>query len=185
MKGLETSLSARITSGLTVSAAAAWNQSELTEPASFVWNDGTPIDFSHFQDANGNPLSTPGGDKGSPLSSSPPFQGSLRVRYDFNFGDYEAFWQASGTRQAHSLATTDRLTLDLQGNSIAYDLPAFSTYDASVGVSKDAWAVMLFGQNVTDEHAALYANARQWYKAVTVNRPRTIGLRFSYNFAAK
>jgi hypothetical protein len=42
--------------------------------------------------------------------------------------------------------------------------------------------VQLYGQNLSDERTELYANARQWYKAVTVGRPRTIGVRFSYNF---
>jgi len=71
VKGLETSLVARVTPALTVSAGGSYNDSKLTKVAGFNWNDGTPIDFSQFTDANGNPLSTPGGDKGSPLSSSP------------------------------------------------------------------------------------------------------------------
>jgi len=38
---------------------------------------------------------------------------------------------------------------------------------------------------MTDTRAQLYANYAQWYKAVTVSRPRTIGLRFSYKFSGK
>jgi outer membrane receptor protein involved in Fe transport len=75
------------------------------------------------------------------------------------------------------------LTKDLQGNSIAYPLEGFTTYDASVGVAGDAWTVSLYGQNLSDERAELYANARQWYKAVTFNRPRTVGLSFGYRFS--
>lgn len=189
VKGIEFSAVARVTKGLTVNAAASWNDSKLTDEANFVWGDGTAIDFTRLT-KNGLPpsptnpaLSNPGGVVGNPLASSPPFQGSLRVRYDFGVGDYEAFWQLSGTHQAHSLATTDRLTLDLQGNSIAYDLPGFSLFDVSAGISKDAWALQLYAQNLTDKQADLYANARQWYKAVTVNRPRTVGLTFSYSFS--
>ncbi len=182
VKGVETSIAARITSALTLSASASWNDSELTKVAGFVWNDGTPIDFSLFTDSNGNPLSTPGGDKGSPLSSAPKFQGNIRLRYDFSVNGYDAFWQLSGMHQGSSLSTTDRLTLDLQGNSIAYKLPSFELFDASVGIGKDSWAVQLFGQNLADDDAALFANARQWYKATTIVRPRTLGLRFSYSF---
>ena len=50
-------------------------------------------------------------------------------------------------------------------------------------MSKDAWSVTLYDVNLTDKKADLYANARQWYKAVTINRPRTVGLTFSYRFA--
>jgi iron complex outermembrane receptor protein len=42
--------------------------------------------------------------------------------------------------------------------------------------------VQLYGQNLTDTRAQLFANYAQFYKAVTVNRPRTIGLRFNYRF---
>ena len=87
--------------------------------------------------------------------------------------------------QSHSLATTFHLSYDLQGNSIAYDLPAFTTYDAALGVGKDAWLVQLVGENLTDTRAQLYSSYSQAYKAVTVNRPRTIGLRFSYTFSGK
>jgi iron complex outermembrane receptor protein len=72
------------------------------------------------------------------------------------------------------------LTLDLQGNSTAYDLPAFTTYDGALGIGKGAWKAQVYGENLTDTRAQLYANYAQWYKAITVNRPRTIGLRFSY-----
>ncbi len=87
--------------------------------------------------------------------------------------------------QSHSLATTYRLSYDLQGNSTAYDLPAFTAYDAALGVGKDAWLVQLYGENLTDTRAQLYATYAEWYKAITVNRPRTIGLRFGYHFTGR
>jgi iron complex outermembrane receptor protein len=185
VKGLELSMLARATRRITVSAAASWNHSELKQVGSFSWNDGTPINFSQLKDSKGRTLSTPGGAVGSPLSSSPPFQASLQVRDDFHVGGFDAFWQLVGTHQAHSLATTDKLTLDLQGVPVNYDMPGFSALDAAVGFARDAWRVELYDQNVTDKRGVLYENARQWYRAVTTTRPRTIGLRFSYKFSGK
>jgi outer membrane receptor protein involved in Fe transport len=52
-------------------------------------------------------------------------------------------------------------------------------------VGKDAWLVQVYGENLTDTRAQLYANYWQWYKAITVSRPRTIGLRFSYKFSGR
>ena len=184
VRGIETSIVARVTTGLTVNAGFAWNRSELTQGAILLDNNGNPIDFSKYS-VGGVPLVNPAGTIGSPLAGSPPFQGNLRVRYDFPLGEYEAFCQLAGIHQAHSFASTDQLTKDLQGNSIAYDQPGFTTYDASVGVSKDAWLVTLYGQNLTDVRADLYTNYRQWYKAETVNRPRTLGLNISYKFKGK
>jgi iron complex outermembrane recepter protein len=83
------------------------------------------------------------------------------------------------------LSSTDRLTKDLQGNSIAYDNPGFTTYDAAIGVNKDAWMAEFYGENLTDTRAELFSNYRQWYKSVTINRPRTLGVRFSYRFSEK
>jgi outer membrane receptor protein involved in Fe transport len=77
---------------------------------------------------------------------------------------------------------TDRLGLDLAGNFVAYDLPPFTTYDGALGMGKDAWLVQLYGENLTDTRAELYANFSLNYKATTVNRPRTVGLHARYNF---
>jgi iron complex outermembrane recepter protein len=183
VRGLETSIAWRATRELTLDAGAAWNHTELTREAPFIWTDGTPIDFNTLTTSTGLPLTNPGGTIGSPLAASPPFQGNFRARYDWTWNAYNPFVQFGVVHQDHSFATADRLTLDLQGNSIAYELPAFTTYDAALGVSKDAWVVQAYGENLSDERAQLYANYRQWYKAVTTNRPRTFGLRFSYRFS--
>jgi hypothetical protein len=61
-------------------------------------------------------------------------------------------------------------------------LPAFTTYDAAIGAGTAAWWLQLYGENLSDTRAQLFANDIEGYKAVTVNRPRTIGLRMTYNF---
>jgi outer membrane receptor protein involved in Fe transport len=177
VRGVETSGVARVTTGLTLEAGAAWNHSELVKQATLLWQDGTPIDFSALHVPN------PGGALGSPLAGAPPFQGNIRARYDFAFNGYAPFAQIDAVHQSHSFAETNSLQLDLQGNSTAYDLPAFTTFDGALGVGKGTWLAQLYGQNLTDTRAQLYANYWQWYKAITVNRPRTFGLRFSYKFS--
>ncbi|HWX34473.1 MAG TPA: TonB-dependent receptor [Steroidobacteraceae bacterium] len=185
VRGIETSGVARVAPGLTFEVGAAWNQSELVKQATFRWMDGTPIDFGALQSSPGKNLSNPDGALGSRLAGAPPFQGNIRARYEFTFNGYDAFTQIDATHQSHSLATTAQLSFDLQGNSTAYDLPAFTTYDAALGVGKDAWLVQVYGENLTDTRAGLYANYTEWYKAITVSRPRTIGLRFSYKFSGE
>jgi hypothetical protein len=182
--GIETSGLARITTGLAVEAAVTWNHSELVKEATFLWADGTPIDFSVLENSSGGKVANPGGVLGSPLAGAPPFQGNIHVRYDFAFNGYNAFAQIGAVHQSHSLATTDQLGFDPQGKSLAYDLPAFTTYDAALGVGKDAWLAQVYGENLTDTRAQLYANYAQWYKGITVSRPRTIGLRLRYKFGS-
>jgi iron complex outermembrane recepter protein len=184
VRGIETSITARVASGLTVNAGAAWNQSELVKQATFLWADGTPVDFSNLQTASGRNVPNPGGELGSSLAAAPPFQGGARLRYEFAFNGYDAFAQIGAVHQAPSGTTTDRLRRDLQDSPIDYELAAFTTYDAAAGIGKDAWHVHIYVDNLTDTRAQLYANYSQWYKAVTVSRPRTLGLRFSFRFGS-
>ena len=185
VRGVETSGAVHIANGLTIEAGAAWNHSELVRQADFTWRDGTPIDFSALRDSGGNPLPIPGGELGSKLAGAPPFQGNIRARYEVSWSTYHAFAQIGVVHQGRSLATTFSLSNDLQGQSTVYDLPAFTTYDAALGVGQSAWLAQLYAENLTDTRAQLYANYTQLYKAITVNRPRTIGLRFSYTFDGK
>ncbi len=183
VRGLETSAAASVAAGLTIEVSGAWNHSELVKQATFLWRDGTPIDFNALRTSDNQKLENPNGELGTPLAAAPPFQGNIRARYEFPFKDCEVFAQISAMHQSHSLATTYRLSYDLQGNSLAYDLRAFTTYDAALGVGRSAWLAQLYGENLTDTRAEQYADYNQWYKAVTVSRPRTLGLRFTYKFS--
>jgi len=53
--------------------------------------------------------------------------------------------------------------------------------DASTGISKDAWSVQLYGQNLTDTRANLYSS--YGIRQVRADQPAAHpGLRFSYKF---
>jgi iron complex outermembrane recepter protein len=185
IRGIETFSVARVATGLTVEAGANWNHNELIKQATFFWADGTPINFSALETSTGQPFPNPTGTLGSPLAAAPAFQGNVRVRYEFALNGYDAFAQVGAVHQSHSLATTNLVTPDLQGNLAAYELPGFTTYDGALGIGKDRWQVQMYGDNVTDTRAQLYENYAQYYRAVTVSRPRTIGLRYSYKFGER
>jgi iron complex outermembrane receptor protein len=182
LRGIETSGTVQVLDGFTLDFGVAWNRSELVREAQFFWVDGTPINWSLLQTYSGEKLFNPAGTLGSPLAGAPTIRGNLRLRYERMLGDFAAFTQLGIVYQSSSLASTDRLSLDAQGNSAAYELPAFTTLDGAVGFSKNAWQVQLYGQNLTDTHAQLFENSSQFYTAITVNRPRTVGLHFSYRF---
>ena len=173
VRGVEAQLVARLFGGLTLTSSAAWNSSSLVNEPVLIGTNGEPLPVNPY------------GAKGSPLAMSPPFEGNIRLRYEFAVREYSTFVQIAGTHQAHSYATTDRFTTDLQGNSIAYDQPGFSTMDASTGVSKDSWSVQLYGSNLTDVRGNLFSNYQQYVKSVLINRPRTLGVRFSYDVSGK
>jgi iron complex outermembrane recepter protein len=172
VRGVETQSTWRVLDGLTLSASAAWNSSENVKNLELLTKSGQPI----------SDLANPFGALGQPLASSPPFAGNVRARYEFPFGQYNWFLQVAAMHQAHSYSTTNLLTLDLQGNSTRYDDPAFTTYDASGGLSKDSWTAQIYAENFTDTRAILESNYNDYLKQNFINRPRTIGLRISYKF---
>lgn len=52
----------------------------------------------------------------------------------------------------------------------------------AVGVTNDVWKAELYIDNVFDERAILNIDTQQFTPKVVTNRPRTIGLRFSYDY---
>jgi iron complex outermembrane recepter protein len=192
VKGLELQFIALPVQGLQISGAAAWNSSEVTRTVTFTDTNGQPIIITP------NPF----GDIGSPLAQSPPFSGNIRARYSFPVADYQAFVQLGAVHQAHSYASTDRVTQELVAPgggqqcprppgalnpacTTAYDDPAFTIYDAAAGVGKENWETQLFIQNFNDERAVTWANYREFIKAESIAPPRTIGLRMTYRFSGK
>ncbi|MBS0417070.1 MAG: TonB-dependent receptor [Proteobacteria bacterium] len=171
VRGVETSFVVRPLPGLTLTANGAWNSSEVVKTLNLRNPAGEPINIVN-----------PFGELGSPLAQSPPFAGSIRARYEVPFGDYMAFGQVGANHQGGSYASTDKLTKTLQGNSVAFYDPGFTTYDASAGISKDDWAVQVYAQNLTNVHANLYSSYNDFIKAETVNRPRVVGVHISYHF---
>ena len=79
------------------------------------------------------------------------------------------------------------------GNCGAYDAPIpckngryvqddYVLLDLAVGVRSDTWGAELFINNVTDERAELHVDTLQYVPKVVTNRPRTFGVRFSYDY---
>jgi iron complex outermembrane receptor protein len=172
IRGVEIEAIARPFRGLTLTGSAAWNSSNQQSVA-------------YLPDINGKPITSVKafGDPGVPLAQSPPLQANLRARYEFAFGDYRAFWQVGGVHQAHSISSIASVTTAFRDQpGYAYNQPGYTTYDASMGISKDQWTVHVYGENITDVRADIYENPNQFVDAKTVNRPRTGGLRFTFKF---
>jgi outer membrane receptor protein involved in Fe transport len=176
VRGFETEIIGQIMAGLTVTFTGSWNHSELVNTPTLHDINGAPIDWAKLG------LHNPYGDQGTSLAQSPPFQGNLRARYEFPIGDYHAFVQAAAARRAHSLSTTDRLETQVDGKSIAYDMPGFTTYDASVGIAKDAWTAQIYGTNITDSRGIDFSTYAQRVREDTVIRPRTVMLKIGFKF---
>ena len=79
------------------------------------------------------------------------------------------------------------------GNCGTYDAPVtcrngryvqddYVLMDLAVGMRSDTWGAELFVDNVTNERAELHVDTLQFIPKVVTNRPRTFGVRFSYDY---
>ena len=60
--------------------------------------------------------------------------------------------------------------------------PPATTVNASFGIARDDWTAELYFENLTDEEAQVMQIAGHYTPVVTVQRPRTVGLRLSYDY---
>jgi iron complex outermembrane recepter protein len=190
VRGIELSVEARVTQGLTVTAASSYNKSEQTNSPYLIANNpallANPASAAEF----GKPitaLANPFGIIGSPTANSPLFQGSLRARYEWSFNDYKYFVQAGGTYTSNSFTQTgNNPSLSANGavntTFLRFVNPAYGLFDAAAGIAKDAWNVQVFGQNLADRNVSLFTSTSQFVVAETPNRPRVLGVQFGYKF---
>ncbi len=140
--------------GLTVTAAFSVLDTEITE------------------------VLTPTGDvlEGDELAFAPNFQGNLRARYEWDLsgGDYRAHVQGQGVYSGSSFS--DIITINRA------EIDSWFTLATAVGVSTDQWSAEFYIDNLTDERAELANNFVFDRERVTVNRPRSYGLRLSYKY---
>jgi len=140
--------------GLTVTAALSLLDTEITE------------------------VLTPTGDvlEGDELAFAPNFQGNLRARYEWDVlgGDYLAHVQGQGVYSGASFS--DIITINRA------DIDNWFTLAVAAGVTTEQWSAEVYIENLTDERAELANSFVFDRERVTVNRPRSYGLRLSYKY---
>lgn len=193
IKGVETSLVARVVAGLTLQAAAAWNQSEQTNSPALIdnypgsANFGKPI-TENCSSGTCVPVTNPFGPVGAPSADAPPIQFSVRARYDWSMpGGYAPYVQVGVTHTGHSFTQagtnpTFEQAGGLSTSRLRFENPAYTSWDASVGVAKDAWYVNIFGENLGNSDASTFISTDQFIVANTPLRPRVLGAEVGYKF---
>ncbi len=189
IRGVEGDVTWRATQEFTLSSAFSYNDSEMTK-----YRKNTTVL---------RPL-------GGPLALSPKFQFNARLHWEkelpsglspfaqFGFhyvsksisdviDNVDIRYQSSNPTLGYAAAipVTYNGVLVRPGDVIApipgaQKLGSYSTMAASLGVSKDAWRMELFGDNLTDKRPELFKSANDGELRTTTTRPRTFGLRFSY-----
>lgn len=190
VRGVETSIVAVITQGLTAQGAASWNSSNQTNSPYLIANNPALLTNPATKGEYGQPILSvvnPYGPIDSPSANSPPFQFNGRLRYEWSMSSYNAFAQAGVTHTAHSYTQSgSNPTLSAGANVsttlLRFENPAYTEYDFSAGVAKDAWTAGLYVENLTNVIESVFTSTTQFVPAETITRPRTIELRLGYKF---
>jgi hypothetical protein len=64
---------------------------------------------------------------------------------------------------------------------LRYTMPGYNTYDASIGVAKGNWDVLIFGQNLANTHPSVFTTSGQDIQAQIPLRPRVLGVKVGFN----
>ena len=112
--------------------------------------------------------------EGSPLALAPELQAVVRGRYEKEISNGLGFGQLT-------MQYTDDQISSVNVGAL-FELDSYTTLDASLGYSRDNWKATFFIENLTDELADLFISDEDDIVKTVPNRPRTIGVRFSYEF---
>ena len=145
---------------------------------------------------------------GTPLALAPKFQGNIRFRYEWEQPSGLKPFVGAGLHYVGSTISSDVANtnilytgctapyatcgksatingvtvkagdpIQLQPSSFAQ--PSYTTFEASIGASKDQWTIEIYGENLSDARPQLFTSANDGEKRVTTSRPRTFGMRVS------
>ena len=197
VKGFELQLVARVTEGLTVQGSGSWNSSDQTDAPCLTGNvPGTAFNGKCITQINGNPYTNPYGVLGTAPAYSPAAQFNLRARYDWSINAYKAFATVGGNHVAsmrnEPASFPDGNLPAAQGGCLLngvpnttlckYTMPGYTTYDASIGVTKDQWTAQITGNNITNSDASQNTSSGQFIKSEVPVRPRVLSLQVGYKF---
>ena len=190
INGVELQLAARPVSGLTLTGSSAWNESKLTNEPCLISNISSSPTFGQCITQTFNHgvfnITAPLGTLNSRPAFSPALEFSLRARYDWNLNhDYLAFISVGASHigeMSNEPAGYPLPTIPAGTTREFFEQPGYTTYDASLGVSKDRWTATFYGQNLGNSDASTYTSSAQYIEMQVPLRPRVVGLKVDYLF---
>jgi outer membrane receptor protein involved in Fe transport len=197
IKGVEVQIVARPITGLTLQASSSVNSTDQLNAVCLPVTNTALANYGQcitqtIKGGNVNAITSPLGEVGSSTAFSPPLQFSALVRYDWNLvKEFRAFVSAGASHTGGMFNQPAGYPTPGVGSTPLYPAtsvrerfyqPGYTTYDASLGVSKDNWTATLYGQNLSNSDASTYTNTAQYIQEEVPLRPRVLGLRLDYKF---
>lgn len=157
--------------GWDISGNVAYNNAEISK-----------TDIKAYVNEDGDIFELPVVD-GTDLPITPDWKGTIGVEYTFSrqlFGA-EPFARFDVSHVGESINALEGLEATVVSPPPTIQ-DSYTVGDAQVGLEADAWSATLSLFNVWDEDGETFINNRYAKRRVTVNRPRTLSLRFRYRF---
>ena len=169
IKGMEAWFSWLPTENLSIEATLGYNKGELSKADTlFAGTDGA--------------VEVP---KGTPLPIVPDWKAHLNATYSFpaTWLGGEPYFMARFTHTGESVNSLAGIESSPFSSPVATH-DAWQQIDLQFGLETQNWSAALFVDNLTDENAQLFFNNRFAQQRLSVNQPRTFGVKFRYRHGA-
>lgn len=171
IKGVEAELAVTFNQQWQLDGALSYNDAKTAEAStlSVTDEDGNVFTFAVSKDAR--------------LPISPDWSGSLGLEFrpDMRLLEAQPFARFDYSYTGASVNSLEGIESVVSGNPVerqeAYEIGNFR-----FGLEADHWTGSLFVDNLWDERADLFISNRWAVQRQAVNRPRTVGIQFRYNF---
>jgi len=117
---------------------------------------------------------------GSELAFAPSYQGNLRARYEWDLERQIAGSSLTAHFMPQIIFSDSSFSDIIEINKAQLD--SYVTLGGTLGVTADQWTAELFVSNLTNEYAPLSNNFVFDRERVTPMRPRTVGVRMSFDY---
>lgn len=169
--GIEADLAVEINSQWQLDASLGWNDAKTKEATVLTVEDELGEEFEFAVS------------KGARLPLTPDWNASVGLEYhaNTNWFNAEPFFRFDYSYVGSSLNSLEGIESVVSGNPV--DRQArYEIADVRVGLEGERWSGQIFVDNLWDERANQFLNNRWNVQRQSVNRPRTIGIQFRYNF---
>ena len=173
IKGVESEFSVALSEAWQVDATLGYNKAQVSK-ATILTLIGPPPDNDVFE----VPVT-----KGARLPLTPDWSASLGIEYrsPLKLFDAQPFARLDLAYVGESVNNLEGLESVVGPNAVQVQ-DAYQTGDLRLGLDGEKWSAALYVDNVWDERADLFLSNRWAVQRQSINRPRTIGLQFRYEF---
>lgn len=164
-KGVEADVAWLVADNWTVSGAISINRAELTT--------------DYFRSPADLAAGIPNAPKGSVLPRVPELKWNVATRYNGELMGRPTYIQASYVYTGESWNALFGESTATRGRQLQ---KSYQIVNLAYGIEQDSWSAELYLRNAFDERGEVFRNAATWDSRITINRPRTFGIRFRQRF---